>query len=162
MPLKALLDEKEFFAWNLTKSDRKKGFLCPICKNKFIIVIPKQEKRIKYFRHLVGKAHQENETEEHVKGKLKIIAIASKLGLKWDLEHEIGKHVTDVYIEDEQPLAIEFQCSKCNSTQISDRAKTYAEHGIAVSGEGYDNKANCEHGLSVLKKEISDAPIEYV
>jgi competence CoiA-like predicted nuclease len=116
MPLRALIDQKEFFAWNLTESDRKKGFLCPICKRKFIIVIPKQEERIKYFRHLVGKAHQENETEEHVKGKLKIIDIASKLGLKWDLEHEIGNHVTDVYIEDEQPLAIEFQCSKCNST----------------------------------------------
>ncbi len=133
MPLKAILDEKEFFYfWNLTESYRKKGFLCPICKTKFSVVIPKLDKRIKYLRHTVGKAHQENETEEHVKGKLKIIEIASKLGLKWDLEHEIGKHVTDVYIEGEQPLAIEYQCSKCNSTEISDRAETYAERGVAV------------------------------
>ena len=61
-----------------------------------------------------------------------LIEIASKLGLKWDLERAIGKHVTDVYIEGEQPLAIEFQCSKCDSTEISERAQTYAEQGVAV------------------------------
>ena len=132
MPLKALLANKEFFAWNLNASDRKKDFICPVCKTKFIVVLPKQETRIKYFRHFIGKAHQENETEEHVKGKLKIIETASKLGLKWDLERQIGRHVTDVYIEGEQPLAVEFQCSKCNSAEIADRTQTYAEQGVAV------------------------------
>lgn len=33
---------------------------------------------------------------------------------------------------------------------------------IADSGEGYESKANCENGIGVLKKEISDASIEYV
>jgi uncharacterized protein YegP (UPF0339 family) len=33
---------------------------------------------------------------------------------------------------------------------------------IADSGEGYESKAGCENGIKVLKKEISDATIEYV
>lgn len=32
---------------------------------------------------------------------------------------------------------------------------------LADSGEGYESKAKCEHGLNVLKKEIADATIEY-
>lgn len=33
---------------------------------------------------------------------------------------------------------------------------------IADSGEGYDSKASCEHGINVLKTEISSATIENV
>ncbi len=58
--------------------------------------------------------------------------LALKLGLKATLEPPIGNHVPDVLLDGEQPLAIEFQCSPCNSMEISERTKTYYEHGVAT------------------------------
>jgi competence protein CoiA len=82
---------------------------------------------------LCGKAHgHENENDEHLKGKRVIFELASKLNLKAKLEHPISKHVTDAYFEGNHLLAIEFQCSKCNSNEVSDRTETYEDHGIAA------------------------------
>lgn len=131
MPLRALLDGQDFFAWDLAESNRKKEYICPICKTKFQAVLPKRG-IINYFRHIHGKAHQEKETPEHLYGKKVLMDLASKLGLKALLEPPIGNHVPDVLLEGEQPIAIEFQCSPCNSTQILDRAKTYSENGKAA------------------------------
>jgi hypothetical protein len=132
MPLRALLDGKDFYSDDLTEAHRKNAFFCPICKMHFIIVLPIQGK-IKHFRHPIGGAsHYEPETEEHLNGKKVLMEISRKLGLIAQTEVMIGNHVTDVLIEGSQPLAIEFQCSKCNSKEISDRVETYSKNGIAT------------------------------
>ena len=132
MPLRALFDGKDFYSEDLSESHRKNIFLCPICKMRFVIVLPR-ENRIKHFRHPKGGfSHYEPETEEHLNGKKVLMEIATKLGLKAQTEVMIGNHVTDVLIDGDQPLAIEFQCSKCNSKEISDRTETYKKNGKAT------------------------------
>lgn len=69
MPLRALLNDEPFYAWNLLNSDRGKAFTCPGCGEDMIIVIPK-ERMIKHFRHKSGHMHGEHETIQHVFAKL--------------------------------------------------------------------------------------------
>jgi competence CoiA-like predicted nuclease len=84
-------------------------------------VLPIQN-RVKRFRHPKGGAtHYEPENEEHLKGKKVLVESAKKRGLNAKTEVMIGKHVTDVLIEGNQPFAVEFHCSKCNSKEISER-----------------------------------------
>jgi competence CoiA-like predicted nuclease len=129
MPLRALLNEKDFYADELTEAHRQESFLCPVCKERFIIVLPIQN-RLKHFRHPKGsKSHYEPETEEHLNGKKVLLNIATKLGFTAKTEVAIGEHVCDVLIEGEQPLALEFQCSKCNAKEISERTETYLRNG---------------------------------
>jgi hypothetical protein len=62
MPLRALLDGKDFYSEDLTDANRKNIFICPTCKMQFIIVLPLKN-RIKHFRHQKGGAtHYEPET----------------------------------------------------------------------------------------------------
>jgi hypothetical protein len=129
MPLRAILDNESFYAEILTEENRKQTFLCPNCPSELIPVIPQKE-IIKHFRHKNGEAHGEHETEEHENGKNKLRDIAVSLGFNAITEYRIGDHITDVFVESPIPLAIEFQCSKCNSEEIIDRNITYAEHGI--------------------------------
>jgi len=132
MPLRALYEGKDFDADDLTEEHRKQKFLCPICNMQFVLVLPSIG-RIKHFRHPKGgSSHYEPETEEHLRGKRSLMDIAKKLNLSAKTEVKIGKHVTDVLIEGNQPLAIEFQCSKCNTKEIEERILTYWEKGIAT------------------------------
>lgn len=134
MPLRALLDGKDFYYSELTEVHRKSNFICPHCESRVIPVLPKLEGRIKHFRHRDKECPYayERETQEHLYGKKTLMEISSKLGLKAKLEVKIGEHITDVLLEGEQPLAIEFQCSPCNSTEILERAETYKKQGIAT------------------------------
>ena len=125
------MNGRNFLSEELAESNRKNAFICPNCPSKLIPVLPKQ-KRIKHFRHVTGKSHYEPETLEHLTGKTVLMELASKLGLKAEPEVKIGEHVTDILVQGNQPLAIEFQCSKCHSTEIAERNRTYADNGIAT------------------------------
>lgn len=118
-----------------------------------IPVLPPTQKRIKHFRHETGESHYEPETDEHIMGKTAILELASKLGLNAETEVRIGEHITDVFIKGKQPLAVEFQCSKCQSKEISERNQTYAEKGIAtfwILGANFYEKER----ITKIEKEI--------
>lgn len=131
MPLRALIDGKDFFADELTEEHRKNKFVCPYskCSSQLIPVIPHQD-IIKHFRHKNGCAHGEAESEEHEAGKYRLKRIAESLGFEATTEYEIGDHITDVYVKSHFPLAIEFQCSKLSTEEIIDRNNTYNQHGV--------------------------------
>jgi competence CoiA-like predicted nuclease len=128
MPLRALLENKDFFADNLNEENRKRIFQCPNCSSKLIAVLPKH--KIKHFRHKKGVAHYEPETEEHFTGKHELLKIAEVLGYSAVTEYRIGDHITDVFVRTPQPIAIEYQCSKTTAEEIMNRSLTYKKHGV--------------------------------
>ncbi len=129
MPLRALLENKDFLAENLAETSRNCIFKCPNCESNLIPVIP-QKNIIKHFRHKDGHTHGEPETPEHEEGKNRLREIAESLGFEATTEYRIGKHITDVFVKSPKPLAIEFQWSKCNSDEILDRNTTYTANGV--------------------------------
>ncbi len=160
MPLRALHDNKDFFADRLTESNRKDVFHCPNCTSRLIPIIPKQG-IIKHFRHKDGKSHYEPETAEHLNGKQVLFNIASKLGLNAIPEYRIGEHVTDVFVKGRQPIAIEFQCSKCHSKQIAERNLTYLKEGVVplwILGASFYN-GNPKRRITRIEKEIEQTQV---
>lgn len=152
MPLRAILNNENFFADDLTEENRNNNYLCPNCPSELIPVIP-QTDIIKHFRHKNGEVHHEPETEEHFFGKRVLHKICENLGYSAITEYKIGNHITDVFVESKYPLAIEFQCSKCNSTEIIERTLTYMEKGIVtlwiLGKKFYENEKN-----TLIEKEI--------
>ena len=68
MPLKALLDDEPFLAWDLKEKHRGLPFKCPHCDDGFSVVMGAT--RRKHFRHKTQKAHgTEPESENHLEMK---------------------------------------------------------------------------------------------
>jgi len=129
MPLRALRNNEDFFSDDLTEKDRKQYFECPNCTSKLIPIIPKQN-IIKHFRHKEGTSHYEPETEEHFTGKNELKLIANSLGFKAITEYRIGNHITDVFVNSPNPIAIEYQCAKCSSEEIKSRSQNYIQNKV--------------------------------
>lgn len=138
MPLRALLDEKDFLSKNLTDCHKKLDFYCPQCKDKFIPVI-NTKYRIKHFRHTNGTYHGEPESEEHLNGKQFIFNLLSEK-FKPLLEPKIGCHYPDIEIG---RIAIEFQCSSISLDEYLDRNMVYENYGFTpfwfLGGKFYKN-----------------------
>ena len=126
-----MLNGVDFYSEDLKEENRSQKFFCPNCPSKLIPVIPKKE-IIDHFRHKDGHAHGEPETKEHCYGKNLIRKVAMNLGFEATTEYRIGDHVTDVFVKSPVPLAIEFQCSKCNSEEIMKRTSTYLKEGVVT------------------------------
>ena len=132
MPLRALLDGNDFLSPNLTEENRNENYLCPICQQKFVPVIPSCD-IIKYFRHKDGTEHfGEPETLEHLKTKLRVFLEAQALGWITMLEQPIRNHVTDVALLKNNQwgkiinhIAVEVQCSPISYDEYKDRNSTY-------------------------------------
>lgn len=113
MPLRAITNNQDFYAFLLTEQNRTQEYNCPFCKQKFTPVIP-QSQRIKHFRHQTGTDHfNEPETITHLQMKQKIYDTATALGWTAKLEIQIGEHITDVVLEQKKQtsIAVECQCS---------------------------------------------------
>jgi competence CoiA-like predicted nuclease len=135
LPLRALLNGKDFLSPNLTKENRNEDYLCPVCKKKFVSVIPSCD-IIKYFRHEDGTEHfGEPESMEHLKTKLRVYYESQAIGWSSILEHPIGDHVTDVAVwkpnengEIDSIIAVEIQCSPISYEEYKDRNFTYMRY----------------------------------
>lgn len=137
MPLKALVEGTPFYAKELKEADRRKLFVCPICKEPFIAVIPVTG-IIKHFRHKSGKTHGgEPETETHLLMKQWIKEEAEKLGLQCELEVHIPLnsklHIADAVIQGpQQKIVVEAQCSSISIRSYRERTEFYQDNDYQI------------------------------
>ena len=54
----------------------------------------------------------------------------------------------------------EFQIYKDNRNEYRWRLRAGNHEIIATSGEGYKAKANCQHGIDLIKRDAADAPVK--
>lgn len=146
MPLKAHLNDKPFYSWDLTEEHRGQPFKCPACNDDMIIVLPTQ--KIKHFRHRAGMVHGEGETMEHMQAKMWFVEELNKMGIKSDVEYVMKKdnniHILDVFFEHNFfPIGIECQYSGISLLDFKSRNNFYGRKGIKcvwvlVIGDTYD------------------------
>jgi competence CoiA-like predicted nuclease len=127
MPLRAMDDGQEFFAWDLSEQHRAIHFTCPICEDQLIPVLP-QENIINHFRHKNEEAHGEPETPEHLAMKQQLKDI---LGSDCEIEVRIGDNIVDALYK-KRPRgarAIECQCSDISTAEFQARNDNYWKNG---------------------------------
>ena len=130
LPLRALLGENSFWARDLAEFDRGKPFKCPICKEEFIVVLPRKN-IIKHFRHRSGKEHWEPETFEHLQAKMTVYEQAMSLGWEANLEEILGPYITDVVLRRGNfSIAVECQCSSVSIDAFQSKDSFYRTRGI--------------------------------
>lgn len=136
MPLRAELvdDGSTFYSFNLKEKDRDRNFVCPVCGNEMIPVLP-EEAIIKHFRHKEGEAHGEPESKTHLEAK-KYFFNKLKEDNYFDsaeIEREIGDQLADLFfIKDGKKIAIEIQCSIQGKKKFRERTEKYNSKGIYV------------------------------
>jgi competence CoiA-like predicted nuclease len=133
MPLKATLDNCFVLASDLTDNNRHGNYLCPICKDKFITVMPKKASIINHFRHTNGHNHGEPETMEHIQLKECVFSESQKLGYSADLEHIINlerEYIADVLVSNDKiKIAVECQCSPPGIEYVRSKTVYYWNNG---------------------------------
>lgn len=133
MPLKAISDDRVILASELTDKNRHVKYLCPICKDKFITVLPKKESIINHFRHKNGHNHGEPETIQHIQLKECVFTESQKFGYQCDLEYPINLErdfITDVLISNGiTKIAVECQCSLTSIDYVKSKTVFYWNSG---------------------------------
>lgn len=135
--MKALVDGEAYYAQSLTEGERKRDFLCPVCKESFIAVIPVSG-IIKHFRHRSGQTHGgEPETETHVLMKQWVKDEAEKLGLECELEVHVvidsKLHIADALIQGpEGKIVVECQCSSISVKDYRERTEFYQDNDYQI------------------------------
>lgn len=129
-PLRAYSADKQVrLAFDLTKEDRGKAYYCPICAERFRLVMPVKTNRVKHFRHINGHYHGEPESIEHLQLKEYVYNTALKLGYSANLEYVIdaGKeYIADVLVSNgKAKIAIECQCSPTGTDYVRDKTVFY-------------------------------------
>jgi hypothetical protein len=115
MPLCGLEDSKRIWADRLVDVDRNRKFICPICKDDFILVIP--DHRITHFRHRNKEDHWEPETPEHLEMKLYVQKMCGFFNIPCELEAPIEfseevELIPDALLKwQKAKIALECQCS---------------------------------------------------
>lgn len=143
MPLRALVDNEDYFAENLCPEDKNRLFQCPFCSDHFIPVIQTVH-RIKHFRHRNGYDHWEPETREHLEMKMVIKKEGEALGFKPEVEVPIyahnGEYIVDILMND---IAIECQCSRIKLDYFMHKNSAYKNLGLKslwiFGGQWFDN-----------------------
>ena len=163
MPFKALLENKPFYAWNLTEKYRGTDFKCPDpeCNDDLIIVI--SETITNHFRHKNNESHGVGESLTHLEMKKYFVDLSVGANLKFDIEeylvYENKVQIADViiYVENKK-YVIECQCSNISGVELKNRTLWYEKYGftpIWILGPSFKN--NVWYGLtSILENIIYD------
>jgi hypothetical protein len=165
LPLKALLEEKPFLAWNLTKAHRRLPFKCPHCEDDFIVVMGTI--RRKHFRHRTYKDHgTEPESENHLEMKEYFLKESDKLGYDADVEvaftFDDELSIADVVINAENPhtplvkgIVVECQCSSIKLDELGQRNIDYMNNGLIpiwVLGGRYQDRRQARKKLTQVEE----------
>jgi len=126
MPLRAALENQDFYAEDLEEQDRGKNFTCPFCSDVFIPVI-KTTYRIKHFRHKNGHEHWEPETREHLEMKMMVAKGAKLLGRPVQIEVPIGNFIADLVVGG---YAVECQCSPVSFDYFKEKSCFYRSKNL--------------------------------
>ena len=160
MPLKALLDDEPFYAWDLSEADRERSFICPLCGDDFVIVLPSLD-IVKHFRHKTEREHgTEPETKTHLDMKHTIKNMADALDYDCELEARISTddlyHIADVLIKPK--IVVECQCSKISLKEYEERTEYYHTEGYQIiwilGGALGANHKNAYKPISALETKI--------
>ncbi|WP_163102980.1 competence protein CoiA [Peribacillus alkalitolerans] len=126
---KILSDEK-------TKALKREEFFCPGCKEK--VLLKSGAVKIPHFAHFrdnICNVDSENESKEHIEGKLQMYSWLQLQGLNPVLEKYLPaiSQRADVYFEDEKgrKFALEFQCSSLAFDSLEKRTTAYKNSGIS-------------------------------
>lgn len=161
LPLRAVSGGDDFFAWDLEESYRENDFVCPICDDRLIPVIPEKD-IIKHFRHKNNEEHKP-ESKAHLMGKRQIYDIIKEQHTNYDLsntpnpvlEKKIGDKIADIYVP-EKDLIIEYQCSSINTDEVNDRIANAHNNDIHLEwilGDKY-LKPNRKNNNRITSAEI--------
>jgi len=130
MPLRALLDNKDYWWHQLSEGDRSKPFICPLCKQPFVVVLPKED-IIRHFRHKSGREHWEPETPEHLNAKKSVYDLAIRFGFKAELEVSMGPYIADVVLVGANiKIAVECQCTDIPLRKVEEKTNFLFERGF--------------------------------
>jgi len=118
---------------NSIEGNRQVTYYCPCCKGE--VILKKGSVKLPHFAHknkidCIGDS--ENETQEHIQGKMLIAKNCEKFGVFYELEcylPEINQRA-DVLIN--KQIAIEFQCSSLSIEKLKERTMQYQTHGYQV------------------------------
>jgi hypothetical protein len=139
MPLRALLDGRDYWWYQLGEGDRGKPFKCPICGKPFVVVLP-VEGRIKHFRHKSGRDHWEPETAEHLEVKLAVHRWALLYGYAVKVEPFFSPFFADVSFGG---YVVECQCSGVSVRRVREKDEFYLGLGLkpfwVLGGEFWRN-----------------------
>lgn len=114
-------------------ADRQESYFCPGCGQP--VVIKRGTIKIAHFAHLRATCNSmaENESGNHLKGKLAFQQMAEDENVEGQLEtyfREIDQRA-DVYLPT-QRLAVEYQCSGITQKRLTERTSGYKSLGIDV------------------------------
>ena len=134
MPLKAYTENKlDKLSFSLTPEDRSNSYFCPVCDDKFLIVLPDKTQRVKHFRHTNCRSHGEPETIEHLQLKQCVFDAAKGLGLDAELEFVVDKEkerIIDVLVrKGDLKVAVECQCSQTSIDYVVSKSNFYITSG---------------------------------
>lgn len=114
-------------------ANKKETYYCPSCHSE--VMLKKGEIKYPHFAHkttTVCQTATENESVEHLAGKLLIAKNCEIFGLEYQIEAylpEINQRA-DVLID--KTLAIEFQCSSLSIKRLKERTEHYKQNGYHV------------------------------
>lgn len=134
------------------EANREDDFYCPCCKGE--VILKKGSIKYPHFAHkslttCIG--YSENETFEHLQGKLLIAKNCEIFGISYELEAYMPqfKQRADVLINGH--IAIEFQCSSLSIERLKERTRQYQHHGYQVFWI-WGKRLGSETQLTELKK----------
>jgi competence CoiA-like predicted nuclease len=137
LPLKAFTKDHDIkLARDLIPADRADIFYCPICADRFRIVVPTKTLRIKHFRHINGHYHGEPETTEHIQLKECVFNESVSMGFNSDLEHPINlerDYIADVLVTSDKntsKIAVECQCSPASLDYVVSKTLYYVANNF--------------------------------
>jgi competence protein CoiA len=112
---------------------KHESFYCPGCKGK--VILKCGSIKIPHFAHIRDAkcdVDSENESKEHLEGKLQFYSWLKLQGLHPFLEKYIPEieQRADVYLENDRKYAIEFQCSSLSFDSLKKRTEAYREADI--------------------------------
>lgn len=154
MPLKAWCENRGQITYysELIEEDRhSQDYSCPICKDRFSVVLPITADFIPQFRHQNNAVHGEPETPEHLEMKAYFMDACKKHGINFRIEEQIQDHWADVVIEYTKPelnikgIVVECQHSSISLDEIEIRNNTYLTSQytpVWVWGPDYKKRAN--------------------
>ena len=167
MPLKALLNDSPFLAWDLQEGHRGLDFKCPHCDDGFIVVMGKI--RRKHFRHKTNRDHgTEPESENHLEMKEYFLKEAEKLGYSCELEKsffvddELSIADVAIYAKNHHTplvkgIVIECQCSSISLGEMNQRTIDYLLDGLiplwVLSGRYHERRIRGKK-LTNIEKEL--------